>query len=233
MALIKMGMGVAEMSGKVGAHVCSHNQGGPYLRLKGAVTNPRTPEQQTVRDAFQLLADIWVNTLTDLQRAGWKTYSDNVPLANRIGDLRSIGALAQYQRSNVIRLQAGLSRIDDSPVVFDLGDFTAPVVQAVGATTLLNGTVTVLGGQLDTWNTGSNGALLVFQSRPQNPSINFFKGPFQLQGVHAGSSPTNSASFTTNSNPFPTPSGTREFFQFRGLSPDGRLSALSNAQFDI
>lgn len=215
-------MGGGAASGKVGAHVAAHNSGGQYLRARTTPTNPNTTFQQDVRNAVRTLTTRW-NTLTDEQRFGWETYGRNVTLRNRLGDQIKISGIAHYTRSNSPRFQAGLPIIDNAPGVFDLGDiFSGIDTIDVGATT---GTLTF--SPTADWivnATGSENSLLLYASRPQNPSINFFKGPYRFCAeVNSQQASTGTFTFTL---PFAGTLGLNQqiFTTSRVTRGDGRLS---------
>jgi hypothetical protein len=76
----------------------------------------------------------------------------------------------------------------------------------------------------DTWATAVGGALLVFMSRGQSPTINSFKGPYRFAGKVAGavSPPTSPQNITS---PFTLAATQRVFVRFIAVTADGRVSA--------
>jgi hypothetical protein len=125
-----------------------------------------------------------------------------------------------YQRCNIPRIQNSLTVKDDAPTTFDIGAFT-PVVITVNAAA---DTASVAYTNTDAWAGAVGGALIVSASRPQNPSIGYFKGPYQLAGKVAGAAtpPTSPAVLTL---PFPVTAGNAIFFQVTAAFSDGRYSA--------
>jgi hypothetical protein len=214
-------MGGGAGSGKIGAMVGSHNRGGQYLRARTTPTNPRTGPQTVVRNAVRTLASTWSSGLTQDERDSWAVYAANVNTVNRIGDTIQISGIAQYIRSNVPRVQAGLSIISDAPVIFDIGQGTDfPVINSTAGSFALNMSVNTFSAA---WNdTTQANTLLVYTSRPQNAGINFFNGPYQLAGISAPDS-TNSFNFTM---PFVAgPAGSQVFIAWRVSYADGRLTS--------
>ena len=212
---------IAQASGALGGLVFSRNAGGPYMRARVTPTNPNTPEQQAVRAFLSQLTSLWVNSLTVAQRQGWTDYAANVPLINRIGQSRNVTALNMYVRSNVPLLQAGFARQDVAPTIFDLGDFTAPIGIAIDATQMLTVTFT----DTDDWVDETDAGMLIYISRQQNPSINFFKGPYQFAGSIDGDDTTPPTSPAAIPLPFPAVAGNILFFRAQVVRADGRLSA--------
>ena len=220
MAIFDPGI-LAGISGKMGGVVFSHNAGGPYIRNKGLVTNPNTPKQQTVRALLAQLTSLWVDTLTAVQRDGWTNYAANVPLINRLGQARNVSALNQYVRSNVPLIQAGFARQDDAPVIFSLGDFTQPIALAQAA----GQTLTVVFTDTDDWAGEDDAGMLVYVSRPQNQSVKFFAGPYQLAGSIDGDALLPPVSPALLPLPFIVAEGQNVFWRAQVIRADGRLSA--------
>ena len=212
---------IAQASGALGGLVFSRNGGGPYIRTRATPTNPNTPQQQAIRGFLSQLTSLWVNSLTEDQRQGWTDYAANVPLINRIGQARNVTALNMYVRTNVPLLQGLFARQDDAPTIFDLGDFTAPFGFAVDATQVL----TVSFTDTDDWVGENDAGMLIYISRQQNPSINFYKGPYQFAGSIDGDDTTPPTSPTTIPLPFPAVSGNIVFFRAQVIREDGRLSS--------
>jgi len=217
----------AKLSGSLGGITASHNSGGSYFRQRATPVNPGTTQQQAVRNAMSQLASAWVTVLNASQRNAWETYSANVPLIDSLGQQITVGGLAMYQRSNVPRLQAGLSRIDSAPTIFNLGDFTEPT--AAGGT--LPGDLDVTFDDSDAWVDEDDAALIVLMSRPQNASINFFKGPYRLAGTIDGDSTTPPTSPATLTAPFTFSADQKVFLQYRVSRADGRLSSAQRNAF--
>lgn len=224
MAIITTGSGVASISGSIGGTTFSRNRGGAYMRTRAVPTNPNTAQQQAVRSLVAQLAALWTNVLTAAQRTSWETYAENVLLPNALGQQINIGAVAHYIRSNVTRLQAGLTgltRIDDAPVVFNLGDYTAPtVVSATGSSDV----VSVGFDNTDEWANEDGAAMLWFGSRAKGAAINYFKGPYRYAGSVEGDAVTPPTSPAAINNPFSVEAGDKTFMRAVVCRADGRFS---------
>lgn len=206
----------SEASGSIAGIVYSHNLGGLYTRARAIPTNPNTPYQAVIRALVAQLSNRWVTTLTEPQRQAWKTYADAVKLPDALGELRVIPPLAHYCRSNVPRILGNFGRVDAAPTIFDLGQFTAPVITIVDAATdRVTFTLTVS----DEWNV-PGGGLILYTSRPQNVTINYFKGPYRFATSIEGPAGTPQ----TKDLAFPCTAGQRVFFEFRFTQADGRLA---------
>lgn len=216
---------IASGSGSVGGLTLSRNRGGMYFRARAVPTNPNSPQQQQVRNAMSFLAAYWRNTLTELQRAAWTTYGANTAMVNKLGAQVFLTGQQQFIRSNVPRLQnAGLtvnSLVVNAPTTFNLGNLTPCTVGSIDAS---DGDFEVNFTNTDDWATTIGSGLLVYASRPQDPSINFFRGPYRLAGEVAGDTtpPTSPAVIAL---PFAVTAGQRVFFRLHATRLDGRLSA--------
>lgn len=212
----------SQASGSIGGMTFSHNKGGLYVRARAIPTNPGTIFQEVIRNATTQLTDFWLDILSDAQRLSWETYAENVTITDRLGAQMKLPPLSHYVRSNVSRLQTGLPRLDDAPTVFNLGSFTAPSFTFAQATS----TLSVTFDNTDAWANATGAALMVYTSREQNPTINFFKGPYRFAGNILGddtTAPTSPADIVT---PFPAAVGNQIFVQVRASQADGRLSEL-------
>ena len=211
---------ITQASGSIGGLTASRNKGGMYFRARTIPTNPGSTFQSAVRAVFAELTNAWINELSEEQRLVWQGYANNVELIDRLGDPMKVTALNMYVRSNVPRLQAGLPRVDTGPIIYDLGGFTAPQFSIDVANVEVD--VTFTPG--DAWANEDDSAMLVFVSRPQNPTINYFKGPYRLAGTIDGSSTTPPTSPAALGLPFAVAAGQRVFVRVAVSRPDGRLS---------
>lgn len=212
---------LADASGSLGGLVASHNRGGQYLRARVVPTNPSTGPQVEMRTIFGNLASAW-QTLTDAQREAWTTYAINVPITDSMGDPLTLTGQQMYVRNNSARIQAGLARVDDGPVIFSL-DSLSPVA-IVPSAAADNYSVTF--EATDAWPDEDDAGLLIYGSRELAPTINFFKGPYRFQGIIAGDAITAPTSPDTSITSLFALTETNVIFN-RALSvrADGRISA--------
>ena len=220
---------IGEASGSVASLTFSHNRGGQYIRQRAIPVDPATPAQQVVRQAMSDLTSLWGDTLSAAQRDAWDQYALNVPLPDTLGEPRNVGGLGMYVRTNIPIAQAGLTRVDDAPSIFDLGPFTNPDVASITApdALLLNFDNT------DAWANEDEAAMLVYGSRANNPSINYFKGPYRFAGSILGNGTTPPTSPAAITMPFVLVAGQRAFLQVRVTRADGRLSGVGRFQGDV
>lgn len=211
---------ISQGSGKIGGAVYAYNRGGTYVRIWRKGTNPNTSQQQVIRDALSLLQTRFANTLTATQRSAWNVFAYNMPLVGPLGVSVPQTGQQWYIKCNVPRIQAGVTVIDTAPVIFEMAALTTPTPTI----TALGTTVSMAFTNTDAWAGEVGGYLLVYASRAQNPTVNFFRGPFRFAAKVTGAvSPPASPSVLTL--PFPSgPTGSRQFFRVVSVRADGRVS---------
>lgn len=213
---------LADASGSLGGLVASHNRGGQYLRGRVVPTNPSSGPQVEMRTIFGNLASAW-QTLTDAQREAWTTYAINVPITDSMGDPLTLTGQQMYVRCNSARVQAGLARVDDGPVVFALDSLQPVAVSGSAAADQY----TVTFEATDAWVDEDDAALLIYGSRELADTINFFKGPYRFQGLIAGDlalPPTSPDTSITSL--FALTEGNVLFNRALSVRADGRISAV-------
>jgi hypothetical protein len=221
MALVVLPEG-QQRSGKQGGMVWSRNRTGPYVRNRAIPVNPNTPRQAMLRASLAFIQARFRQTLTDAQRANWETYALNTPMPGRMGGVIVVTGANMYARVNVVLIQAGLAPADDAPTIFDTGvPEQSLVVTGSEATQFLSV------GYDDTgdWCDEDGSCQAVYMGLPQNPTRNFFGGPWRFAGSIDGDSvspPTTPASIAA---PFGFAQGQKVWVYSIIARADGRLSA--------
>lgn len=218
--LIK-GLLAAEMSGKAGGIVASHNRGGQYFRQFRVPVNPATSQQQAIRNAFGSLAAHWTETLTQTQRDDWDAYASVIGSTNAMGDFINPGGKALYQGWNSVRLVNALPRVDDVPTFFERPSLNEPTIDSWD---LVAQTVDLDFSTSNPFVDEDDAALLVYISPPRSAGTNFFKGPYRLATAILGDSTTPPTSPATIALPFTVAAGQRVFFKANVTRADGRYS---------
>ncbi len=211
----------SETSGSVGGMTYSHNRGGLYVRARAVPVNPGSPQQELIRGFMAFLTSQWTDFLTQDQRDAWDLYADNVHLIDRIGEPRNAGGLAHFVRSNVPRMQSPLPIAYDAPTQFSLGSYTPPTMVNPSEATQ---DFLLLFDNTDKWADQNQAAMIVYCSRPQNASVNYFKGPYRLAGRILGQQGTPPPSPATIDTPFPFVAGQKLFIRFNVTRANGRLA---------
>lgn len=213
-------------SGSLGGMTASRNRGGQYLRRRVTPTNPNTTLQQTRKADFSTVAIAWRNSLDASARAAWADYAAQVPVIDTLGQTRYLTGFQWYLATVTQYLLAGGSTAEPAPTIFNR---YPPVISVnsfvVNSDAEIEADSEILG---DGW--GLSSTVLVYVSRPVNPTINFFKGPFQfvtaieVTNLNYASGVLTLAAATPL--PFALAVGQRVFFRFvaLGASPDTRTS---------
>jgi hypothetical protein len=211
---------LTQASGSIAGLTGSHNRGGMYFRARTIPTNPAPSFQVTVRNIMGQLTAAWMGSLTVLQQHWWQVYDDNVTLINALGDPIHIGALPHFIRSNVGRMQAGLAMIEDAPHIYNLGELGNVAFSA----TADDQKVSIAYTGADAWCDEDDSHMLCYASRPQNPTINYFKGPYRYLGKIDGNSITPPTPPEELDSAFPIAAAQLVYCQVRVSRADGRLS---------
>lgn len=219
--LIKSAL-ATQMSGSVGGMTASHNKGGMYLRARAIPVNPNSVAQQAARTAFTELTTAWIEELTAAQRDGWRVYATNVLATNPLGDSVQNSGQNWYISLNSPRLRAGLSRVDNAPGIFDQATLNPVSIAMTNADTPA---ILVAFDDGQDWLNEDGSALIVQSSRPQNATIEFFKGPFRLAGVVEGDSVTPPTTPASVLGAFAYTTDQKIFARVRLSRADGRLSS--------
>jgi hypothetical protein len=227
MALIRFAEG-QQRSGSIGATVYSRNRSGAYVRARTVPVNPQSPLQVAARNRVQNLTIDWQTVLTEDQRAAWKWYAENVDWINKLGDSIHLTGMNHYLRSNAARQQAGLTQLDDAPII----PLIAPAEEALVATgSEATQQLSVAFDDTAPWCDLDGAFQLVFMGSPQNAGIQFFGGPYRYAGVILGNSTTPPTSPAAIAASFPIFAGQKVWVRTRIGLDDGRLSELTLANF--
>ena len=209
----------SQASGSIAGITYSHNRGGMYTRARVTPTDPSTARQQIMRSAMGVLAPYWGNTLTAVQRDAWTLYGDNVPWTNPLGQTIFLTGQQHFLRTNTVRLQLGAAILDTAPIIFDLGTFTAPTIDA--ARDVPN--VDIAFDNTDAWANADGGFMLGWAGSSVGPGRSFYRGPWRFTFVASGD-PVPPASPLTAPVPWPWAAGNLAWMQMRVIQVDGRMS---------
>lgn len=209
-------------SGSVGGLTFSHNSGGLYTRARSIPVNTNTSQQQVVRNAMSICVAAYTDPEGDVSTGQWENYANEQLLPDAFGDPRQISGLAQFVRSMVPRIQAGLAIVNAGPMEYILPTMTLPTVTVASAPAAINVTFT----NADAWANEAGGALLVYCSRPQMPSVNFFAGPYRYCGKIPGATPTPPTSPAAVTPAFAPVADMVTHVAMRITRADGRLSSM-------
>lgn len=220
-ALILLGGGVSDIRGSIAGTTFSKNRYGSYARNRTIPVDPSTTAQTKIRSVMGQIRDAWFNTLTAAQRIDWGVYASNTPVTNRLGQSINLTGWNMFSRTNASQLYNDLPIIAAAPTEFSLAeqDSTLSITCSEASQE-----ISVAFDDTMAWLDEDGAYLIVYASRPQNPTINYFKGPYMIAGKIAGDSSTPPTTPTTMAVPFAVVEGQKLFAQARIVRADGRLS---------
>lgn len=221
MALIKLGGGVADIRGSIGGTVFSKNRYGSYARNRTIPVDPGSTAQTKIRAVMGQVRDAWFNTLTTAQRAAWATYAANVQVQNRLGESITLTGWNMFSRTNACLVYNDYDIVAAAPTEFSLGEQDGTLAITISEATQL---ISVAFDDGMDWLDEDDAALIIYASRPQNATVNFFKGPYKIAGTIEGDSVTPPTTPTTMAVPFACVEGQKVFAMARIVRADGRLS---------
>lgn len=219
--LVKFGPAIADARGKIGGLVFSKNRYGSYARTWKKPVNPNSAAQQKVRADMGALVSAWSIDLTQLQRDAWAVYAAAITFVNSLGETITLTGYNQYIRSNIARLNNGMTRISDGPVVLLLpptdSDFDVSLSEA-------SQQITVTFDDTADWCTENSARMAIHQGIPQNSARQFFGGRVRRCGEILGNSGSPPSSPQTVDVTFPIAADQKDWITGKVLRSDGRLS---------
>lgn len=222
MALAKYGGGIIQLSGSVAGNTYARNRFGNYVRARTVPVNPQSARQSAARARIAFLAEEWGDTLTAAERGAWDTYAAAISWLNRLGETVKLTGFNHFIRANSAKLQIGSAVIAAGPTTLLLPN-ADPI--ASFALSVATGLTITFDDTLD-WADEDDGAMIIEIGQPQNPTRNFFGGPWRFDQFIAGSVATPP---TTPDGPNAVTSWTLietqlAWVRARILRDDGRLS---------
>lgn len=129
------GVGIVAGSGKLNGTVVARNRGGAYARVKVTPVNPQTTAQQNGRNILSTWSQNW-RALTEAQRQGWNSNSENFPYSDRFGNSRKLSGQQLYVKLNANLNYADAPGIDDVPSPVEIPAITSISITASSPTSL-------------------------------------------------------------------------------------------------
>lgn len=94
----------------------SRNRYGQYVRNRATPVNPNSTQQGVVRARLALYAANW-RTLTDAQRAGWRTLGLSMSRTDSLGQTYTLTGLQAFASVNSLKSAAGDAAVSDAPAL--------------------------------------------------------------------------------------------------------------------
>jgi len=232
MALVKYGGGVVQMSGSIAGTTHARNRFGNYARARTKPVNPKSSRQCAARITVMYLAEQWRELpMTDDMRGAWETYAASVDWLNKLGETVKLTGFNMFVRGNAALASVGGTLVTDGPTDLGLppGD---PTLAADGSAA--TGLVSITFDDGFSW-VGEDGAYLSIEMGvPQNPTRNFFGGPWRNAGSIAGDAVTPPTSPATVTAPFTLIEGQKVWCRAKIIRADARVSTpMTTAPFVV
>lgn len=222
MALIKYGGGIVQMSGSIAGNTHARNRFGNYMRARTKPVNPRSARQSFARAVIMMLAEQWrEDPMTDAIRTAWQTYANSVNWNNKLGESVTLTGFNHFIRSNAAILRAGGTIVTAGPTDLGLpaGDPAFAVTGSAGDAKL-----SIAFDDTFDWLDEDGGYLSVEMGEPQNPTRNFFGGPWRFADSVDGDSVTAPTTPTEIDPPFTLTEGQKIWARASIIRADGRMS---------
>lgn len=225
MALVKYGGGIVQMSGSVAGNTYARNRFGNYMRARTKPINPKSSRQVAARIIMMYLAEQWRESpMTDAIRAAWATYADSVNWQNKLGEVVKLTGYQHFMRSNTAILALGGTLVTAGPP--DLGLPPGDPAFVVNPPSAAGQNVDVDFDDTFDWCAEDDGYLSMYMGRPQNPTRNFFDGPWRRWISIDGDTavPITSPQVGQVGMPYTVVLGQKIWYKARIIRADGRCS---------
>lgn len=164
----------AQLSGKLGGTVASHNRGGPYFRRRAKPVISTTQFSEDVKSNFATVSGAWAD-LSDAARQAYTLYGANNPITDRVGQKITLDGHATHLRINALQEAAGAALLPLPPTVGPPDGLMNLDCTGVVSSSILN--VTFTPSQATT-----SSILMVRAAVMTSAARNFVKGKLKLTG---------------------------------------------------
>jgi len=227
MALIKYGGGIIQQSGSMAGNTYARNRFGNYVRARTKPINPKSSRQSAARINMMYLAEQWRETpMTNEIREGWEIYAQSVSWLNKLGEAVKLTGFNMFMRANAALLTCGGAIVTAAPT--DLGLPTADPTFAFVAD-VSEQELQITFDDTAAWCDLDLAYLMVEMGVPQNPTRNFFGGPWRYAGNIAGSTVTPPTTADPVTPAWPIILGQKIWCRASLIMPDGRMSTKFSA----
>jgi len=210
----------------MGGCTFSRNRTGSYIRRKVVPTNPASSFQTEKRGRFASLVILWTTVLTPTQRASWDSWANATEQSGWGGKVYKMTGQNAYIAMNTMRLERDYGPINEPPPHYSSCQLTPPVITKADVS---DQEISFNINVADEWAILDNAGLCCYVGRPQNPSVNYFKGPYRFAFAFSGSGGNPLTNPRISSTPFHFALGQRVFCQFRAQAEDGRISVATRS----
>jgi len=222
MASIMFGGGITTAIGSHGGTTFSRNKGGAYMKRKAKGVATNTTQQTLLRTQFSAAAQYFTNTLTEPQRAAWRTFAASYPVTNRLGNTTFLSGQQMFCKL-ACNLQGNGDAIINTPPI---STAVAPVnYTLITATAGSPGSLQIYSSGI---GLGTYDRVVHFASPPLNPGRAFASSQMRRLGTSYLFLSTNTVTseYLNNFGLTPTAGGQRIIVRSYGLNTStGIMSA--------
>lgn len=225
MALVKYGGGIVQQSGSIAGNTYARNRFGNYVRSRTTPVNPKSSRQMGARVLMMFLAEQWREApMTDVIRTAWQTYANSVNWQNKLGELVTLTGFNMFMRGNTASMRVGGALVTAGPT--DLGLPAGDPNFVVSNATAAAQTADLAFDDTMDWCDEDGGILICQMGEPQNPTRNFFNGPWRNCFFIAGNLavPPVSPQLALPNIPYTIVEGQKIWWRAAIFREDGRLS---------
>lgn len=201
-------------SGSYQGITASRNASGQYYRTRAIPVNPNSTFQSQARSRLSQMAEAW-DTLTDVQRAGWKSLGLSMTRTDSLGQSYNLTGLQAYVSVNSLNLAAGNARVDAAPALSTPAALTSITITLTNAAFSVAYTATPLAA----------GARLFFFASPQRSNGRSFESDYRLIAVSAAAAASPANVFTAYSARLGTPATGNKIFMMAQVYLAGFISS--------
>ena len=228
MASIAFGGGITNIVGSHAGNTFARNKGGAYMKKKTTGVNPRSSSQLAFRTHVGLLSKHYSYTLSDANRAAWRTFAATNPTVNRLGNTTFLSGQQAFTKFNASLVSFGLSPVNTPPVSTSVSTVTGITCTAVHDP---GGSVTI---EIVTTGLSGDERVLIWTSPPMNPGKAFISSQLRrINGYWTGDAPqTLTAAYRNTFGSLPTGAGQRIFIRGQVINiTNGVVSAFLGTSF--
>lgn len=217
---------VTDLSGSIEGITASHNKGGRYFRARVVPTNPSTPRQADVRQAFAEASMLYAGH-NQLAQDLWNTFAPTVAWVDSMGQPIQLSGQQASQMVNVPILHVNQVLAPDpafvplavppvNPTQSPLSASPAPLAPSAASQQF-----NVSFDNSDPWANDDDGYMVIYASIPQSNATNFNRGRWRLAAVVRGDNSTPPTSpVTAIDYPYPIQEGQKIWFDIRVGDPN-------------
>lgn len=167
------------------------------------------------------LTEYWADTVTNDQRLAWGVYAAATAMKNKLGETIKLSGFNHFIRSNANLQRRGETIVAAGPAINGLPD-QDPSLRIT--TEVHEQRFNIYFDTGMAWASEEAGWMWILQGMPQNPTRNFFGGPYRGMKDKNGETPGPLTSPEQSTNLWVVTAGQKIWYQIRLQRADGRIT---------